>query len=364
MKDTPLYQIFDLIAQSGVGNLGSTGLIMLQLYLSLFLEIRFLFSAMKKKPLLVQISISMIPMVLIATYSIGCGIIFSAFLGNGPDINEMAELIGITLTDRSIKQMLIAAAVFFVLMLIYSKVYKLKAIEWLMTFGIETFAALSLLTLYGGLLVKDFPYTVLDLSRRDIYLVRWPVYGYFTVLFKCFVLIMSLLLGFALRERKDRSLNEEEKYTDRHKYNEKKVLKYLTKNDTVTGIGLLLFCAASLAFFTYMFLSDTSTDWNFQALFPLLLIGSLFVMLGAFGAVSLYRGLRPQTSMAYRQLLAMGDKNTVLELFCEEIVDGGPPQANLWTGKAEIRTTHFLLHQQGIRTWVEWIYPVKASPSI
>lgn len=172
----------------------------------------------------------------------------------------------------------------------------------------EGYAALSLLTLYGGLLVKGFPYTVLDLSRREIYLVRWPVYGYFTVLFKCFVLIMSLLLGFALRERKDRSLNEEEKYTDRHKYNEKKVLKYLTKNDTVTGIGLLLFCAASLAFFTYMFLSDTSTDWNFQAFFPLLLIGSLFVMLGAFGAVSLYRGLRPQTSMAYRQLLAMGTR--------------------------------------------------------
>lgn len=153
MNTTPIYQMFDMIAQSGVGNLGNAGLITLQLMISLFFECKFLFSSMKKRPPLVQMSVAMIPLILIATYFIGCGIIFSAFLGKGPTADEMIEIVNVTLSVRCILEMLVVSAVLFVLMLIYSIAYKLTPLQWLMTFGVEILAALSLLVLYGGLLI-------------------------------------------------------------------------------------------------------------------------------------------------------------------------------------------------------------------
>lgn len=354
MTATPLYQLFDMIAQSGVGNLGNSGLIMSQLMISLFVEVKFLFSVMKKRPPLVQFSVAMIPLILIATYSIGCGIIFSAFLGKGPTVGEMKEIVNVTLSGRCVLEMLIVAAVFFVLMLIYSFAYKLTPLQWLMTFGVEMVAALSLLILYGGLLMPNFPFTMLDLCSIDVYHARWPIYGYSTLLFKCCVLVMCLVWGFFLRERKEKPEQDEAIYGDRQAYYERKALRYLTKNDALIGTAFLLFSVAAEVFFYFALRRDTATVWNISTISTMIFSAALFAAPGVIGVCLLYRALRPRTCVAYRQLLAMGDKNTVLRLFCEEIVDGSAPDTNLWASKDKIQTAHFFYWQQGVKPRVQW----------
>lgn len=346
--------MFDMIAQSGVGNLGNAGLIMLQLMISLFFEMKFLFSVIKKKPPMVQYSVAMIPLILIATYSIGCGIIFSAFLGKGPTAGEMEEIVTVTLSIQCVLEMLIVAAMFFVLMLIYSIAYKLNLTQWLMTFGIELLGALSLLILYGGLLIPNFPFTILNLCNIDIYHARWPIYGYFTIMFKCCVLVMCLVLGFFLREREEKPGSDEEKYNDRQGYFERKTLRFLTKDNILIGGAFLLFSVAAEVFFLYALQRDTATVWDVSSIFTMIFSVALFAMPGAMGICFLYRTLRPRTNVAYRQLLAMGDKDTVLRLFCEEIVDSKAPAANLLTTKIPIQTVHFIFWQQSIRSRVEW----------
>lgn len=354
VSTTPIYQMFDIIAQSGVGNLGNPSLILSQIFLSMFFEVKFLFSAMKKRHPLVQFSISMIPLVLLATYSLGCGLIFSAFLGKGPTLHEMTALVNVTLSTQCVTEMLVAAAAFFALMLLYSIVYKLNPLQWLMTFGIETLAALALLLLYGGLLVPDFPFTIINLCEQNIYLARWPIYGYYTLLFKCFVLVTSLFLGFVLRERKERPTSEEEKYGDIRGYYERKTLKYLTKNHVMIGCSFLLFSAAAETFFLRHIILEASAGWSIDTIFTVVLTSALFLAPAALGGFLLFRALFPRTSVAYRQLLAMGNQDTVLRLFCEEIVDGPAPEANWGSSNAQIQTAHFLFRQQGIKPRVEW----------
>lgn len=355
MSTTPTYQIFDIIAQSGVGNLGNISLIYLQLMFSLFFECKFLFSSMKKRQPLVQFSVAMIPLILIAAYLIVGGLFFSAFMGKGPSVGEMTQLLNVTLTERCVSDMLTAAAAFFVLMLLYSIIYRLKPLQWLMTFGIEMLSALSLFTLYGGLRIEKFPYTILDLCERNLYLARWPIYGYFTVLFKCFVLVMCLLLGFFLRERKEKQEWEEERYRDRRGYYERKTLRFLTKDDALIGGAFLLFSAAAEVFFWYVLRQDAATVWDADTIFTMLVSAALFAAPGAIGVCLLYRALRPRTCMAYRQLLAMGNRDIVLQLFCEEIVNGKAPETNLWKSTAKIQTVHFLYWQQGVKPRVKWI---------
>lgn len=355
MTATPIYQMFDMIAQSGVGNLGDIGLITLQLMISLFFEVKFLFASVKKRPPMVQLSIAMIPIILIATYSIVCGLFFSAFLGNGPTPSEMTELIEVTLSSRSISEMLIVTVVFFALMLVYSIAYKLNLLQWLMTFGMEMLMAFSLLILYGGLRVADFPFTILDLCERNIYLARWPIYGYFTVMFKCFVLAMSLFLGFVLRERKEKPENEEEKYGDRRGFYQKKALKYLTKNDALIGSALLLFGVAALIFTLWRTIQEEGASLSIDLIPAVTMVSALFSAPAIMGVFLICRALWPRTGKAYRQLLAMGNSDTVLRLFCEEVVDGKDPETNLWSGNTKIQTEHFVFNQVGIRTWVEWI---------
>lgn len=351
MTETPIYQMFDIIAQSGVGNLGNAGLIMLQLFISMYMEIKLLYAAMKNRPALVQVSVSMIPMVLIATYSIACGIIFSAFLGNGPNPYEMAELINVSLSRQSVLEMVFAAALFFVLMLLYSIVFKLKPSQWLMTFGVEILAASSLLVLYGGLLLDDFPYTILDLCNTDIYLARWPIYGYFTIMFKCFVLVFSLVLGLILHERPEKE-DEEEKYRNRSAYYEKKTLRYITKGNVIIAVSFLIFSGASESLFLWR-MFDEGID-NLDSIFTAVLFSILFLSLAVYSLVLIYCTLRPQTNKAYLQLLSMGDKDKVLQLFCEEIVDRKQTATNLWTTNLPIQTTHFRFWQLNIRSRVEW----------
>lgn len=354
MSATPTYQMFDIIAQSAVGNLGNAGLIMLQLMVSLFFEVRFLFSSMRKRPPLVQFSVAMIPLILIATYSIACGIIFSAFLGNGPTVEEMTALVNVTLTERCVYEMLLVSAVLFVLMLIYSVAYRLTPFQWLMTFGIEMLAALSLLALYGGLLLPDFPFTILDLWDIDIHLARWPIYGYFTLLFKCCVLVTCLVLGFFLRERKEKPETDEEIYSDRQGYYERKTLRYLTKNDALIGGAFLLFSVAAEIFLYSALRRDSSMVWDVNTTFTMLFSAALFALPGGIGICLFYRTLRPRTCVAYRQLLAMGDKDTVLRLFCREIVDGKAPDTGLWASNDKINTVHFSYWQQGVKPRVVW----------
>lgn len=354
MTETPIYKMFDMIAQSGVGKLGNTSLLLLQIFLSIFVEIKFLFSAMKNRPPLVQFSISMIPMVFIATYSMVCGLFFGAFLGKGPTMHEMIEIVNVTLSGRCVLEMLSASALFFVLMPVYSVIYKLNPLQWLMTFGIETLAALSLVTLYGGLLIPNFPFTIYYLCDRDIYLGRWPIYGYFTLLFKCFVLIMSLLLGLILRERKAKPETEEEVYSDRGGYYEKRVLRYIIKGDSVVGFSFVVFGVAAEVFFVWRLLLEEGTNWNIDLIFTVMVFSALFLGLAAFGALFLYRAVFPRKSKVFCQLMAIGDRTMVLRLFCEEVVDGGAPEVSLWTTNTPIRTAHFLFWRQGIRSHVEW----------
>lgn len=354
MSTTPTYQMFDIIAQSGVGNLGNISLIYLQLLVSMFFECKFLFSSMKKRQPLVQFSVAMIPLILISTYLIAGGIFFSAFLGKVPSVSEMTQLINVTLTKRCISDMLIAAGAFFVLMLLYSILYRLNSLQWLMTFGIEMLSALSLVTLYGGLRIENFPYTILDLCEKNIYLARWPIYGYFTVLFKCFVLVMCLLLGFFLRERKERQELEEERYHDRRGYYERKTLRFLTKDDALIGGAFLVFGVAAEVFFWYVLRRDTATVWDAGTIATMVIFAAFFAVPGVIGVYLIYRALRPRTCVAYRQLLTMGDRDMVLRLFCEEVVNGKAPEINLWKSTEKIQTAHFLYWQQGIKPRVQW----------
>lgn len=352
MSETTIYQMFDIIAQSAVGNVGNVSLILLQLYISVYVEIKLLFASMKNRSGLVQFSVTMLPLVLIATYCLAAGIIFSAFLEKGPDLDRMTELVNLTLSRQCIREMLLTVAIFFVLMLVYSIAYRLKPLQLLMTFGMELLAALALLALYGGLLVQDFPFTILDLCDRDLLLARWPIYGYFTLLFKCCVLAVSLVLGALLRERKEKPVTDEEFYQDRSRLYERKTLRFLTKDTGLIGAGYLTFSIAAQLFFVWGMVNEGS--WALTNAVTILLVTALFMSPAVIGAYCLYRALRPQTSVPYRQLLAMGDRDTVLRLFCNEVVDGPRLKHNLWKNMDTLQTAHFLFSRQGIKIRVQW----------
>lgn len=260
----------------------------------------------------------------------------------------MTGLVSLTLTRRAVVEIMLVTAAFFAVTAAYSRLNRMTPPQWIATFGTETLEALSLLALYGGALLEGFPFTILDLCRVDVTLARWPIYGYFTLLFKCAMLAVLLFLGWLLREKKAGAGSEEEQYRDRRADREARTPRFFTQNALLTGVSMVLFGAFSAAPLIWAFSRDKSFVLNAASIFSVAALTALFAWLPALGLFLIHRAARPETAGPYRQPLEMGDKDTVLALFCEEIIDGAPAERKLGYHDIEIRTAHFLPRRRGV----------------
>lgn len=358
-----IYQLFQYIILCGVGYAGlSTVLVLAQSCLSGAMEVKFLFAAMKERSLMVKTAAVLIPMVLAATYILASTIGFAAFLAGAWEEYNYLLLATLTLNPPCISQMMICVGLFVGLTILYTIRYPMKPLAWLATFGVETLAAVTLLVLYGGLFLPSFPFTVLDLCIWDVSALRWPIYGLFTIVFKDFVLLVSLVLGTLLRERRPRAdLGAEDAWDWRVRY-ERQVQRYLTRDYLALGVSLLAFGLATGTFFLAVVLWEGSGSLSSREIGGLVfLIG--FILLtyfgfGGVGALLIYRRLRPETAKIYRQLLSLGEENTVLRLFYQEIVDGTPRTEKLGFNVSRITSEHFQLSKAGLKTTVSRIAPL------
>lgn len=365
-----ILKLFEYIILCGVGYSGLSVLLVLgQTFLSSAVEVRFLFSAMKNRSVMVKVIVSMIPMVLAVTYLIITAITFTPFLAGAWDEYNYILLADLTLNAPCILEMLAAVGVFLLLTVLYSIVYPMRPLEWLVTFGVESIAAVALIVLYGGLFLRSSPFTIFSLCRLDPGLIRWPIYGLFTIVFKDFLLAVSLLLGALLRERRPRkSPDEDDVWTWRQRY-ALQAQRYLTRDYQATGAGLLVFGLTAGSFFTAVLVredkSALSGDEIAGASIMVGLIGLMFIGFCGVGLLLIYRGLRPETAKIYRQLLSLGDHDTVLRLFCQEMIEETPVVRKVQFNHTVTTSRHFRVTRWGMKTTVERIAPLeRQGPSV
>lgn len=358
-----ILQLFKYITLCGVGYAGlSTAVVLAQTFLSGAMEVKFLFAAMKERSLMVKTVAAMIPMVLAATYIIASSIGFAAFLAGAWEEYNYWLLAELTLNPACMTQMLICVGAFVILTVLYTLRYPMKPLQWLITFGVETAAAAALLVLYGGLFWRVVPFTVIDLCLWDVTALRWPIYGLFTVVFKDFVLIVSLVLGALLRERGPRKdLGGEDAWDWRLRY-ERQVQRYLTRDYLALGVSLLVFGLATGTFFTVMLMREGLRSFTGSEIGGLIfLIGFIlltYLGFGGVGALLIYRRLRPGTAKIYRQLLSLGEESTVLRLFYDEMVTGKPRVQKLQFNVTRATSEHFQFTRAGMKTTVVRIKPL------
>ena len=346
------FELFKLILIGGVGYGTSFYFIFAQLLISMYAEVKFLFAALKSKPLTLKFSVLTIPLVIILTYLMASSIMFGPFLSNWSDESSLYYLVSVTLTEQGVMEIMTFVAVFLILTIIYSTVYRMKLLLWLMTFGIESLAAFALLVLYGGLFFRAFPFTISDLCNRNINLVRYLFYGLFSVIFKDFVLAVCLAYGAVFRERKLKGDTGEELYIDRRRYYKKQSLAYLTQDYLPISLSLILFSFLAGGFLAYLW--ARSPVGNLEEMPAVIMFVLLFGLLLIMGLFLLYRRIRPQTTTAYRQLCAMGNEDVVFKLFYDEMVKGNPIEHRIRFNETELFSPHFVMRKSGIKTTVEW----------
>ena len=363
------FNLFINILLGGVGYSNSLLLVLAQTYASAFLVIRTMFNAMRNRSLLVKTMAILIPMVLGGTYLIASSIVFGAFFGDAWASYELVRLVAQTLTQDFIYELLAWLAAFAALTIVYSLLYRTRLWEWLLTFGLEIFTALALLALYGGLLLDGFPFTIVDLCQVNIFLVKFPIYGIFMIIFKDFVLLTSIIIGLLLREPKV-SPDFPEDYREQQVFYEKQAQRYLTRDYLALGVSLFLFgCLASAMFIWIMwgefaggaFPAELNSDEVVGAVF-IIFITLVTICYALVGLLLIFRRLFPQTARIYRRLLALtpqcGDETELLRLFYKEIINGFPsgsnPKQSLFAKKNIMSTEHFIFEQQGMKSTIKW----------
>ena len=187
------FNLFIAILLGGVGYANSLFLVLAQTFASAYFVLRTLFTAMQRRSMLVKVMACMIPMVLGGTYIIIASICFGAFFSNHWSAPELLHLVESTLSYDFVYETLLWVGLFALLTLVYSLLYRPKFTEWLLTFGLEIIAALALLVLYGGLLIDNFPFTILHLYLASSFWVKFPIYGLFMLIFKNIKLFDSFI---------------------------------------------------------------------------------------------------------------------------------------------------------------------------
>lgn len=370
------FNLFITILLGGVGYANSLFLVLAQTFASAYFVLRTLFTAMRRRSVLVKVMASLIPMVLGGTYIIIASIIFGAFFSGYWSAPEMLHLVENTLSYDFVCETLVWVALFALLTLVYSLLYRPKLSEWLLTFGLEIIAALALLVLYGGLLIDGFPFTILHLCLASTFWVKFPIYGLFMLIFKNFVLLCAILIGALLHERQ-RPLPTPDDYPNRQTFFEKQAQRYLTTDYLALGVSLLLFGLGTTCFFSWIFWDEYGGWPDFSQLSGDELSGTIFLLLFILvvigyclvGLLLIGRRLLPHTSRPYRQLAAIAqaqdDSTAVLEIFYQEIVMPSlqRPENNSWKlGSNTFISEHFIVEKKGLKVQVKW-RPQTAIPA-
>ncbi len=365
------FNLFIAILLGGVGYANSLFLVLAQTFASAFFVLRTLFGAMRRRSLLLKVMASLIPMVIGGTYIIAASIVFGAFFSSYWSATEMLHLVESTLSYDFVYETLGWVGLFALLTLAYSLLYRPRLSEWLLTFGLEIITALALLVLYGGLLIDNFPFTILHLCLASTFWVKFPIYGLFMIIFKNFVLFCGLLIGTLLYERR-RPLPNPDDYLDKQSFYEKQAQQYLTTDYLALGVCLFIFGFSVAGFFGWIIwdeyggwpdLSKLSGDELTGVVFLLLII---LVVIGycLVGLLLIMRRLLPQTSRPYRQLTAIAqaqpDPAAIIELFYQEIVlpcQQQPERASWQLGRNVQSSLHFVVERKGIKVTVKWRQP-------
>lgn len=345
-------ELFKQILIGGVGYSASFYLVFAQVLMSTCSEVKFLFGVLKNKSLTLRFSVLMVPLIIIITYLMASSISFGSFLSGRWDEHKLFSLVSITLTEQGVMEIMAFTAAFLILTIAFSIAFPMKLPLWLMTFGVESVAALALLVLYGGLFFREFPFTILDLCNRNLQLTRYLIYGLFCVIFKDFILVLSLVYGEVFRERQLNKDTGEELYCDKRNYYKKQSLTYLTRDCLPISLSLILFGLFAEGLLAYQWMRSPPSDpkETLAAITVVLLFGLFFIL----GLFLLYRRMRPQTTTAYRQLRAMGNEDVVLKLFHDEMINGTPTVQRIGFNATEFRSPHFTMRKSGIKTTIEW----------
>ena len=365
------FNLFIAILLGGVGYANSLFLVLAQTFASAYFVLRTLFTAMQRRSMLVKVMACMIPMVLGGTYIIIASICFGAFFSNHWSAPELLHLVESTLSYDFVYETLLWVGLFALLTLVYSLLYRPKFTEWLLTFGLEIIAALALLVLYGGLLIDNFPFTILHLYLASSFWIKFPIYGLYVVIFKNFVLLCGIFIGLLLYERHQPLPNPED-YLDKQTFYEKQAQRYLTTDYLALGASLFVFGLSVTCFFSWIIWDEYGglPDFNklngdelsgaiFMLLFILVVIGYCLV-----GLLLILRRIFPQTSRPYRQLAAISQTQpepaAVLEMFYQEIVlpSWQRPANNSWNlGSNTFISEHFIVERKGFNVKVKWRSP-------
>lgn len=364
------FGLFINILLGGVGFSNSLPLVLLQTFGSAFLTLRTLFAAMRRRSPLVKVVASLIPMVLAGTYIIAASIVFGAFFSSAWSSYDLLQLVEGTLNRDFVYELLGWVLAFFLLAAVFTLVYRLGPADFLLNFALELAAAVALLVLYGGLLFEDFPFTIVHLCYLNVELVRLPIYGLFAVIFKVFVLAVSLVIGGLLYE-KPYVIPDEGEFWDRQSFWERQAQRYLTRDYLALGVSLLAFGLSVTALFGWIFWDEyggwpdwvqLSGDEVFGTIallfFMLLVIGYCLV-----GILLIWRRLLPGRARCCRRLAEIAREQSpaeeclVWELFYQEIVlpQMTRPEQNSWQlGPTRTVSEHFVIEKKGLSTKLSW----------
>lgn len=272
------FDILHIIFLSGVGegNMGSMGIILFQLGLSLWSTASYCYSLIKESKLVGLMAI-LLPSGFAFVYIIIISSGFDYFLFNKQEPHIINIVMQDMQTTEFMYEMMILSAIFLITLFIYCYIKKPKWFEFILSYSVEIVTVLAFVILYGGLFIDSFPYNVVNVSENNFLIIKWFLYGISLLILKTAASIVAISLNFLLKERKKVRDETEQYHSD---FYEKETLQFLKKDMKQMAIILYVFYIVIVAVFIWLFdMNERATDVGiilFIVSLPFLLIALYF----------------------------------------------------------------------------------------
>ncbi len=334
-----IFEILHIIFLSGVGrgSTGSSGLLILQFAVSLLGIASHCYSLIKENKLIGMMAV-VLPSAFAFAYIIITGLGFDYFLFNKQEPHIINLVARNMLTIDFVYEVLLLSAAFLISLFTYCKIKKPTWFEFLLSYSIEIITILTFIMLYAGLYITDFPFNILLVFEKNIFMIKLFLYGVSSLILKTSATIVAILLSFLLKERK--KIDSEKKYFS-NKFYEEETLYFLKKDLKQIAIILYVCYFVEVAVFIWLFERNKGT---------IDLAALLFLLTLPFLLMALYANYKVIKMEKSKLFLTLKEEKSpgIFKKFHDEIILKNYHSQLLACNEYLLSSNTFMIHKRGL----------------
>lgn len=240
-------------------------LLVFQVLLTSCLEIRFYYKSINNKDMLQKVFAAIMPISFIVCCSIIFSLYFGSFISGGMSRTYLSRIADIISDKPFLWELLIIAVLSIILSAIYMFVYRLKWYQFLLTFGLESAALIAGLILFIGLYTERFVF-----AEVQIPLFRCLVYGYFMVVYKAALTLVSLLGAVLFRDTGKLKPYQKKEYLLEDNF-EAYTIKFLNQCQRKTALTFIITMTLFISIIIYGLLLESGLSPHIMNIISVLL---------------------------------------------------------------------------------------------